>query len=95
MQYAHDLAVSAAGVARVADVQSLGAFVTTRASLQSLQGTDGNLGIRLVTRYTTSFTQGLSTAGQGTARKRFSPPSNLPCGTIGEELVGTSGDRAR
>lgn len=62
MQYVHDLHLSTAGVLRVTSVQALGAFSTTRASLATPLGVDGNQGIDTINGYTTSFTQGLAGA---------------------------------
>lgn len=62
MQFAHDVAISTGGVLRVVSVGALGAFATTRSQLQSLDGTNGDRGIRLVNGYTSSFTQGLGAA---------------------------------
>lgn len=62
MQYVHDLHMSTAGVLRVVSVQALGAFSTTRASLSTPLGVNGNQGIDTINGYTTSFTQGLAGA---------------------------------
>jgi hypothetical protein len=62
MQYVHDAVLSAGGVLRVQGVQPLGVFHTTRASLQSLQGVSGDLGMTGVNGYATSFTQGVTGA---------------------------------
>jgi len=60
MQYAHDIEIDSADIAEVISIEPLGSFSTTRASLQSLQGTGGDLGVDLINGYTTSFTQGLA-----------------------------------
>ncbi|HVP12153.1 MAG TPA: dockerin type I domain-containing protein [Phycisphaerae bacterium] len=60
MQYVHDVAMSNAGVLRVVEVTPLGAFTTTRSTLMIPQGSNGDLGIRRVNGFTTSFTQGLT-----------------------------------
>jgi len=62
MQYVHDLHVSTSGVLRVTSVQALGTFSTTRASLATSLGTNGDLGMDTINGYTTSFTQGLAGA---------------------------------
>ncbi len=60
MQYVHDVLISSGGIIKVKSVEALGSFSKTRASLEALQGTDGDLGIEMVNGYTTSFTEGLS-----------------------------------
>lgn len=60
MQFVHDVEISPAGIIEVTSIESLSPFNTTRASLQILQGTNGDMGIDLVNGYTTSFTQGLA-----------------------------------
>ena len=60
MQYVHDVAISFAGIVKVASIEPLGSFSTTRASLQALQGTDGDLGAELINGFTTSFAEGLT-----------------------------------
>ncbi|MHC4089909.1 MAG: hypothetical protein ACYSVY_06465 [Planctomycetota bacterium] len=60
MQYVHDVAISAPGVLEVISIEPQGPFNTTRASLQVLQGTDGDLGVQLVNGHTTSFSEGLT-----------------------------------
>lgn len=60
MQYVHDLEISTQDILKVTSIQALGAFSKTRASLEALQGTDGDLGVELINGYTTSFTQGLT-----------------------------------
>jgi hypothetical protein len=60
MQYIHDLEISTAGIIKVTSIEALGSFSKTRASLESPQGTNGDLGVQLINGYTTSFTQGLS-----------------------------------
>ncbi len=62
MQYVHDLTISTGGVVKVVGVQSLGAFTTTRSSIQSLQGVNGDRGVALINGYATDFTQGLSSS---------------------------------
>lgn len=60
MQYVQDLEVNVPGIVKVTSVEALGSFSTTRESLQTLQGTNGDLGIDLVNGYTTSFIEGLT-----------------------------------
>jgi hypothetical protein len=60
MQYVHDVAISSGGIVKVTLIEPLGSFSTTRASLEELQGTDGDLGADLINGFTTSFTGGLS-----------------------------------
>ena len=60
MQYIHDVVIDSAGIIEVNSIEPLGFFNTTRASLQTLQGTGGDLGIDLVNGFTTSFTEGLT-----------------------------------
>ena len=60
MQYVHDAVISAPDILKVNSVEPLGSFSKTRASLEALQGTDGDLGAELINGYTTSFTEGLS-----------------------------------
>jgi len=62
MQFIHDLHLSTAGVMRVVSVEALGAYSTTRASLQAPLGASGDLGMDTVNGYATSFTQGLAGA---------------------------------
>lgn len=62
MQFIHDLTLDTGGVVRVTGVSALGPYVKTRASLEALQGVSGDLGVRRVNGYTTSFTQGLIAA---------------------------------
>ena len=45
---------------KVISISAVGSFNKTRAALEFLQGTDGDLGVQLINGYTTSFTQGLS-----------------------------------
>lgn len=59
MQFVHDIAVNVGGVARVVSVEKLGAFATTRAALETAQGTSGDLGMTLINGHTTQFTAGL------------------------------------
>jgi len=59
MQFAHDVTISTSGVLRVVSVEALAPFETTRSSLQSLVGSNGDRGVRLVNGFTTDFTQGL------------------------------------
>lgn len=86
MQYVHDVAVSSAGIVKVLSVEPLASFSTTRTSLEALQGTDGDLGIKLVNGFATSFTEGLTgpaelylltlqTIGEGSADINISPAS--------------------
>jgi len=60
MQYVHDVEISSGGIVKVTSVEPLGCFGTTRTSLQSPQGTDGDLGVELINGFTTSFTEGLT-----------------------------------
>jgi hypothetical protein len=60
MQYVHDVEVNCPGIVKVTLIEPLGNFNTTRASLQALQGTNGDLGVDLVNGFTTSFIEGLS-----------------------------------
>ncbi len=62
MQFVQDVVLGSGGIVRVESIEALGAFTTTRPGIQTLQGTDGDLGVRTVNGYTTSFTQGLSGA---------------------------------
>ena len=64
MQFAQDLEVNVPGIVKVTSVTALGSFSKTRASLESLQGTSGDRGVNLINGYTTSFTQGTSSAAQ-------------------------------
>ena len=64
MQYVQDVEVNTPGIVKVTSVTALGSFSKTRVSLESLQGTSGDEGIDLINGYTTSFTQGLSSAAQ-------------------------------
>ena len=59
MQYVHDVVIGAPDVLKVTAVVPLGSFSKTRASLEALQGTDGDLGVDLINGYSTSFTRGL------------------------------------
>ena len=83
MQFAHDLTLSAGGVVRVAGVQPLGAFATTRANLQTPEGTTGDLGITLVNGYTTTFTTGLSGAADLYRVTLLALPPGTVTATIG------------
>ena len=60
MQYVHDITISSPNVVKVTNIEALGSFSKTQASLEILQGTAGDLGVELVNGFTTSFTQGLS-----------------------------------
>lgn len=60
MQYVHDVKISSPGIMKVTSLVPLGSFSTTRASLQILQGPDGDLGVDLVNAFATSFTEGLT-----------------------------------
>ena len=60
MQYIHDVVISSPGIVKVVSSEPLGSFSTTRASLEALQGTDGDLGVQLVNGFATSFTEGLT-----------------------------------
>jgi hypothetical protein len=62
MQFVNDVLIDTADVIKVVDVQAMGVYSTTRASIQTLEGTDGDEGISTVNGYTTSFDQGLSSA---------------------------------
>lgn len=64
MQYVHDALISAPGVLEVYGIEPLGLFGTTREDLAAPQGSFGDLGLRTVNGYTTSFTQGLVAAAQ-------------------------------
>ncbi|HVZ95207.1 MAG TPA: hypothetical protein VG797_11925, partial [Phycisphaerales bacterium] len=59
MQHIHDLALSTGGVLKVTSVTDL-AHTTTRASYRALQGASGDLGVKRLNGYSTSFTNGLS-----------------------------------
>lgn len=59
MQFVHDVVIGSGGIVRVESVEALGAFATTRSGIQALQGNEGDLGIKSVNGYSTSFTQGL------------------------------------
>ena len=60
MQYIHDVVISSPGIVKFISVEPLGAFSKTRASLETLQGTDGDLGMEFINGFTTSFTEGLT-----------------------------------
>ncbi len=60
MQFVQDVALTTAGVLRVVDVGPLGDFATTRAAIQTPQGSSGDLGVTTVNGHTTSFAAGLS-----------------------------------
>jgi hypothetical protein len=86
MQVVNDLDFATAGVLQVISVEPASPFQTTRAAIQTLQGTNGRSGIHSVNAYTTSFTQGLSSpaslykvtcraAGIGTTDVTVSPAS--------------------
>lgn len=60
MQYVHDLAISAGGVLRVVEVTPIAPFGDARASLEALQGNNGDRGVNRINGYTTSFTRGLT-----------------------------------
>lgn len=62
MQFVHDIELSSAGVLRVQHVEPLPPFQTTRSAIQIPQGQSGDLGMRTVNGYTTSFVQGLAGA---------------------------------
>lgn len=62
MQYAHDVAISSAGVVQYQSVQPLGVFNTTRPSLQAPQGVSGGLGVKLVNGYSINPAQGVTSA---------------------------------
>ena len=64
MQYIHDVELATAGVLQFVGVEPLGTFATTRSTLESPQGTGGDLGVDRVNGYTTSFTQGLGSSAQ-------------------------------
>lgn len=64
MQYVHDVQLSSGGVLQLAGIEPLGAFATTRSALESPQGAGGDLGVKRVNGYSTSFTQGLGSASQ-------------------------------
>jgi len=60
MQFVNDALLSTGGVLRVTNIESIGAFSTTRADIQALQGASGDGGVRRINGYTTSFTEGLA-----------------------------------
>ena len=60
MQYVHDVVIGTGGIIKVTSVEPLVSFSKTRASLESPQGTNGDLGVELINGYTTSFNQGLT-----------------------------------
>lgn len=62
MQYIHDLTLSTGGVLKVTGVTALGSFSKTRSLLETLQGVSGDLGVKQVNGYTTSFVQGIGSA---------------------------------
>jgi hypothetical protein len=101
MQYIHDVVIDSAGIIKVTLVEPLGSFNTTRAPLQTLQGTDGDLGIELINAYTTSFTEGLTgsadlyritlqAVGEGSADVSISPAAaaGFAAGTIHGLKIG-------
>lgn len=64
MQFVHDLAISTGGVLKVTNAQTLGVFSKTRATLESLQGSGGDQGVKQINGYATSFTQGVGSSAQ-------------------------------
>jgi hypothetical protein len=60
MQYIHDAVISSPAVLKVNSVEPLGSFNKIRQSLETPQGTNGDLGLDIINGYTTSFTQGLT-----------------------------------
>lgn len=60
MQFVHDAIISSGGVLQFVSAQPLGAFSKTRAAYEAPQGTGGELGVRRLNGYSTSFTQGLA-----------------------------------
>jgi hypothetical protein len=60
MQFAHDITVSSGGVLQLISVQPINGFITTRAAIQAPQGVNGDLGVKLVNGYTTSFALGVT-----------------------------------
>jgi hypothetical protein len=60
MQYVHDVVIDVPDVLRVISAVPLGSFSKIRASLETPQGTDGDLGIDLINGYTTNFARGLA-----------------------------------
>jgi len=86
-QFVHDFIISSSGIVKVVSIEPLGTFNTTRVSLQSLQGADGDLGVELINGYTTGFTEGLGgpvsiyrlslqAVGQGSAELAISPAAD-------------------
>ncbi len=62
MQYVHDALLDMSGVLKIASVQALSPYNTTRASLMTLDGVSGDLGARRINGHTTNFVQGLTSA---------------------------------
>ncbi len=62
MQFVNDLQISSGGVLRVVSVTPAAPYAKTRASLETLQGVSGDLGVTRVNGYSTSFVQGLGAA---------------------------------
>jgi len=60
MQYVNDVVIASGGIIQVTDVQPLGDFVDTRASIEMPLGSGGDLGVRRINGHTTSFTNGLA-----------------------------------
>ncbi len=60
MQFVHDVIIDTPGIIKIISVEPLNSFSYTRASLQELQGTDGDLGVNLINGFTTSFSEGLA-----------------------------------
>jgi hypothetical protein len=62
MQFVHDVSIGSGGVLELVGVQAIGEFQTTRAAIQSPQGTNGELGVTRVNGYATAFDRGLGAA---------------------------------
>lgn len=62
MQFVQDVALANTGVLRVRSIEALAPYATTRTSIQTLQGTNGDAGVNSINGYTASFTQGLAAA---------------------------------
>ncbi|MFO0973322.1 MAG: hypothetical protein U1A27_07780 [Phycisphaerae bacterium] len=87
MQFIHDLTLSGAGVLKVVSVAPAAPFFKTRVTLESLLGVQGDLGMRRINGYTTSFNRGLSApadlyvatlqaVGLGSATIQFAPAAD-------------------
>ncbi len=60
MQYVHDAIISSGNVLKYLSVQPLSSYQTTRGALAAEQGAGGELGVKQINGYTTSFSQGLA-----------------------------------